>query len=1141
SSKAPALLLDTSQIRLQTACQRLDASQPTTDQSRRAASSDHRHSRPSKSPDSTSGKGFGKHGIMRRLPADGMQTSPMAFDPYAFPMDDTIPGYFIYRDTPPGQHYDPAAPPVYFPAKDSDELFDALRLAFPHVKSHSERMRDAMIKFLLEERQAEQMPTPMTTIPESPWQHSWPSMSSSGSASTLSSPETFDLATPMYGMTPQPQVPALTRQYSTAPSVTETWSGESSPPALEGMTGVFSVSTIDQPKQRIRRKMTEAEKAEYRKRRIAKACDKCAKRKRKCNHNQPDMDTLATKQKITKTRIPATATTTMRSHKVQPTVTDIDNLIFDDLAADMQLFDNFTDVFDDPMPLINPQGRNFDHVVYMTGDFSRRMESLAEDTQRTSPSRNQWQGQWHDPGRQDDQPQNPPVGTLLSPDGTQNTTAGQNPQTAASANSANSSEACRPDQIQGADANAHLLWEHLRSGQAPTDNRAIATRQSNTAQQTPAGLMHTGVSHARTSLSAAVLKLSGTTKAIRAFGRLLKSNGPASISLQLVTLSSVVGAIAQSHASAHTGQHLLSRVNTIQAPTFSLSESGVTATVEDAQGGFRRKQHMLDMFACMHPKARHPQSLPDPDEVGRDTFAQRLVSGPLEGMSIGDYLRMKTNVDDISHQTGRGGQALPSMIANTRARWSSQEVVTGEGQAYTSVPVSGGALLDTETSSSHEGRQDGHAERVTSSVPMEGINMGDSPSHKTIFSGAGIQKSLTDTAKRRPRPSTASADLASTSVPVPSGAPFQNEPAAQEGRPVFTLGEGMAKATSPSTELYLLKRRIPTAMHCVVDRDDNSTLQTTLSRHQTNGGAYLRLGTDNHTRPILGSSTTGDVTIDSWVEKATRSSFVPSRATGSRRALAPTPAHLVTRPTSASAPQADESPTILANAEARPYSASAPPAGTSLSRSSPFSATAPPADARTSLRATTGARATTRLQSTKREPHRQVTETGMRRGNESSVCDVYVHKKRSTFRNKDHFGRIAEQVWEHAGTGSQVLAVLAGVLVLAAFLRPFADAHATTLCLLALAVQPSSSVGEEAPMGFLPRVGTLRPRAFVTTFQGMAYYLSKHGPRMLSTCKMRSSSFDAALCGTTGKAGQWRRTGEEGHSGGAAGWRQDVT
>lgn len=53
------------------------------------------------------------------------------------------------------------------------------------------------------------------------------------------------------------------------------------PPALEQMTGVFSLSDSTQPKQRVRRKMTEAEKMEYRKRRIIKACDKCSKRKRK--------------------------------------------------------------------------------------------------------------------------------------------------------------------------------------------------------------------------------------------------------------------------------------------------------------------------------------------------------------------------------------------------------------------------------------------------------------------------------------------------------------------------------------------------------------------------------------------------------------------------------------------------------------------------------------------------------------------------------------------------------------------------------------------------------------------------------------------------------------------------------------------
>lgn len=47
------------------------------------------------------------------------------------------------------------------------------------------------------------------------------------------------------------------------------------------MTSVFSLSTQAQPKTRSRRKMTESEKIEYRKRRIVKACEKCSKRKRK--------------------------------------------------------------------------------------------------------------------------------------------------------------------------------------------------------------------------------------------------------------------------------------------------------------------------------------------------------------------------------------------------------------------------------------------------------------------------------------------------------------------------------------------------------------------------------------------------------------------------------------------------------------------------------------------------------------------------------------------------------------------------------------------------------------------------------------------------------------------------------------------
>lgn len=194
--------------------------------------------------------------------------------------------YIIYR----GEPFDASAPLNFFPAKDSDELFDALRSKYCHLKTHSERMREAVIEFLVEEQAAESFSN--TTSPNMPslyddstastspnWQQSWPSMSST----TQSTPEMLNMATPNFTNSPMfpeaPQFASISRQVSNA-----TGSADTTPPALDQMTSVFALSTSDQPKQRIRRKMTEAEKVEYRKRRIVKACEKCSKRKRKVSN-----------------------------------------------------------------------------------------------------------------------------------------------------------------------------------------------------------------------------------------------------------------------------------------------------------------------------------------------------------------------------------------------------------------------------------------------------------------------------------------------------------------------------------------------------------------------------------------------------------------------------------------------------------------------------------------------------------------------------------------------------------------------------------------------------------------------------------------------------------------------------------------
>lgn len=205
----------------------------------------------------------------------------------------STPAYVVYRDISNGEPSDPTSPLLFFPPKGSDELFDALRTAFPHLKSHSERMRDAIIQFLLEERQEELLRTspaqtmdgtaPTTTT----WLSASSSSSSSASASVSSSPDLLDFATPSsLATSPQTLPPQLTRTASVAAS------SQASPPSLDQMTGVFSLSAESQPKQHMRRKMTEAEKVEYRKRRIVKACDKCAKRKRKCPHNQTQMEII---------------------------------------------------------------------------------------------------------------------------------------------------------------------------------------------------------------------------------------------------------------------------------------------------------------------------------------------------------------------------------------------------------------------------------------------------------------------------------------------------------------------------------------------------------------------------------------------------------------------------------------------------------------------------------------------------------------------------------------------------------------------------------------------------------------------------------------------------------------------------------
>lgn len=211
-------------------------------------------------------------------------------------------GYVIYRDTPSTEPFDPTAPLQFFPPKDSDDLFFALKMAYPLVSTHAERMRNAVIDFLMGERDAEQA---KSQSPSFLHQDSSVSMDSStdstrqsgSSSSLLSSPDMMTMPTPSSTTSPAPWAAPMSRTVSNAQSSSSSRAPVTSPLAIDEMTSVFSLSSQAQPRTRVRRKMTDAEKVEYRKRRIVKACEKCSKRKRKCQHNQPMMEKTASPRK----------------------------------------------------------------------------------------------------------------------------------------------------------------------------------------------------------------------------------------------------------------------------------------------------------------------------------------------------------------------------------------------------------------------------------------------------------------------------------------------------------------------------------------------------------------------------------------------------------------------------------------------------------------------------------------------------------------------------------------------------------------------------------------------------------------------------------------------------------------------------
>lgn len=286
-------------------------------------------------------------------------------DLISFDMDASVstPTYYIYRE---GQSTDPTAPLTFAPAKGSDELFFALKAAFPAYSTHSERMREAVIQFLLNEQSAPVSASPVAQPAASfsapPWQtsntcspnSSWITASSSSSASDGS--PVMDTSSTMgqpISRTSTTDAPSFSRHDSQASVVSE------SPPSMEQMTGVFSLSNHVAPtKTRVRRKMTDAERREYRKRRQVRACESCAKRKRKCQHDVVNTSQAPPVARPAVTKCGAKKAGKQKAAAPEPVLeTGLDSTVqslldqdFDDLIDFTHTEDLFDQFMRDPVP-----------------------------------------------------------------------------------------------------------------------------------------------------------------------------------------------------------------------------------------------------------------------------------------------------------------------------------------------------------------------------------------------------------------------------------------------------------------------------------------------------------------------------------------------------------------------------------------------------------------------------------------------------------------------------------------------------------------------------------------------------------------------------------------------------------------------
>ena len=386
-----------------------------------------------------------------------------------------------------------------------------------------------------------------------------------------------------------------------------------------------------------------------------------------------------------------------------------------------------------------------------------------------------------------------------------------------------------------------MLWEHLRSGQL--DERPQEKQEpTHTAHVHDADIKNwyafdcagggAGVAvgaatadfyasdekgERRRSLALLTLRLIGMAKAVKAFGNLLQQRSLSHSELRSISLGRVapiawagLDTVQNLHANQRANGFLVEKAQQQHASLY---------TVQNLPANQRINGSLVEQALRKHASLHTDGFLSDPNQP--PLFQSIVAHGKLP-----------------LQEASRGSDELDSYFGS---RVHSEPAADGPLEGMTTDDY-----LRTKTNFS-DTEKSGRGGRTSVSVPKVRRTQ-----EEFGVPATGVEGPTSEGLGMNPAPSSSSGVLED-----------QHATAAQEGRQGLSLGEGITGSASPSTELFMLKRRIPKTLHSIVDRSNNTaptpllqkgpgrTESTVVNATQVNGSAYQRVDSGFDNAPTL--------------------------------------------------------------------------------------------------------------------------------------------------------------------------------------------------------------------------------------------------------------------------------------------------